>query len=367
MILKKFLLILFITVAGLNDPDVKAIQLPDSIKIGFLIQDKNSISALNGAEIAVGKANREGGFRGKPFKLVVRTMEGPWGTGSKQAVNLIFDENVWAIAGSHDGRNAHLVEQVTTKARMAFLSAWASDPTLSQAFVPWFFSTVPNDLQQADAFIEEIFNKRKISQIAIISDDSYDSNLAVESLIKRMLAAGIATPLLVKYDNHDEDINLIIEKIDKAKPKCIILFGKPGTSSQIINALILSDNGHLIFGALSLLDENSISGKDLKYFEHVCFISSGSGTELSLFSKEYHRQFGGTPGMVAAYSYDGINCLIKAIRISGLDRVEIQKSLAKIRLEGVTGIIQFDDKGNRIGTPVFMEMKDGILVVPEKN
>ena len=45
--------------------------------------------------------------------------------------------------GSHDGRNAHLVEQVATKSQVVFLSAWASDPTLSQAFVPWFFSCVP--------------------------------------------------------------------------------------------------------------------------------------------------------------------------------------------------------------------------------
>jgi len=29
--------------------------------------------------------------------------------------------------------------------------------------------------------------------------------------------------------------------------------------------------------------------------------------------------------------------------------------------------IQFDDKGKRIGTPVFMEMKNGILVISEKN
>ena len=84
-------------------------------------------------------------------------MEGPWGTGSKQAVNLVFDEEVVAMLGSHDGRNAHLVEQVSAKSRVVFLSAWSGDPTLAQAFVPWFFNCVPNDLQQADVLIEEIY------------------------------------------------------------------------------------------------------------------------------------------------------------------------------------------------------------------
>ena len=124
--------------------DVKAIQehiVPDkTIKIGLLIPDNNSIAAKHGAEMAIRKANENGGFDGKPFQLVIRSMEGPWGTGSKQAVDLIFEENVCAIMGSPDGRNGHLVEQVTTKARIVYLSIWASDPTLAQAFVPWYFT-----------------------------------------------------------------------------------------------------------------------------------------------------------------------------------------------------------------------------------
>jgi ABC-type branched-subunit amino acid transport system substrate-binding protein len=146
----------------------------DSVKIGLLIPENKSLAASRGAEMAISKANENSGFNSRPFKLVIRSMEGPWGTGSKEAVNLIFKENVCAIMGSHDGRNAHLVEQVITKARIVFLSAWASDPTLSQAFVPWYFSCVPNDLQQADALIEEIYTKRKIVRIAAVAGNDYD-------------------------------------------------------------------------------------------------------------------------------------------------------------------------------------------------
>ena len=59
-----------------------------------------------------------------------------------------------------------------------------SDPTLSQAFVPWFFSCVPNDRQQADALIEEIYSKRKYTRVAIISDNAYDSEPGVKSFLK---------------------------------------------------------------------------------------------------------------------------------------------------------------------------------------
>ena len=157
-----------------------------TVKIGLLVPDSTSKAARYGAELAIMKANEKGGFKGKPFQLVVKSMEGPWGTGSKQAVDLIFKENVCALMGSHDGRNAHLVEQVTAKTRKVFLSAWAGDPTLTQAFVPWYFSCVPNDNQQSDAFIEEIYNKRKTTKIAVVSDNSYDSKLALASFVKKL-------------------------------------------------------------------------------------------------------------------------------------------------------------------------------------
>ena len=117
-----------------------------NIKIGLLIPGSKSIAAVQGAELAVREANEHGGLNGQYFQLVVRSMEGPWGTGSKQVVDLIFNEKVWALLGSHDGRNAHLAEQAATKSATVFVSAWSGDPTLSQAFVPWFFNFVPNNI-----------------------------------------------------------------------------------------------------------------------------------------------------------------------------------------------------------------------------
>jgi branched-chain amino acid transport system substrate-binding protein len=361
--LKKLLLFFFIAHTGfinLKAISILDIQLPDTIKIGFLIPDKTSKAALYGAEMAINKANKEGGFRGKPFKLVAKTLEGPWGTGSKQAVSLIFDEKVWAILGSHDGRNAHPVEQVSTKARIVFLSAWATDPTLSEAFVPCFFNCVPDDNQIADAIIEEIYNKKKLNNTAIISDNSYDSRSGVTCLGKKIRKSGKSDPYLIVYEDAGKDLNEIINKVDKKKPDCIIMFGKPGISAHILESI--SKEIKYVVGSPALLDENELSDYDLKNFENVNFILSGINRETATFRTEYQKIYGNPPGLVASYGYDGTNCLIRAIRIAGLDRIEIQKSLSKIRFEGVTGMIQFDDKGKRTGTPVFMKMRNRVLV-----
>ncbi len=359
---------LIFTMLALFVPNVQASKNPEgpdkTVKIGLLIHDNKSVAAKHGAEMAVRKANEKGGFNGRPFQLVVHSMEGPWGTGSKEAVNLIFEEEVWAIMGSHDGRNAHLVEQVTTKARIVFLSAWASDPTLSQAFVPWYFSCVPNDLQQAAAFIEEIYNKRKITKIAAVADNGYDSKLALDSFLKETKIAGKADPLQFFYENSSQNFNVLLDQIYKADVNCIILFGQPSASLKIIQQIRQRKMTQPVFGSLSVLGENELSGQEWKNFEGVVLVSSGHllRSQGLDFRQEFQRTYGNIPGAEAAYAFDGMNLIIEAIRNAGLDRDKIQKSLAKIHYNGVTGEIRFDDKGNRVGTAELMKIKNGIPV-----
>jgi branched-chain amino acid transport system substrate-binding protein len=325
----------------------------NTIKIGLLIQNKNSVAAKNGAELAILNANSKGDKVIK-FELVVRSMEGPWGTGSKQAVNLVFDEEVVAMLGSHDGRNAHLVEQVSAKSRVVFLSAWSGDPTLSQAFVPWFFNCVPNDLQQADALIEELYNKRRLTNITVVSDPGYDSQSLLRNFLKKVEMEGYPEPSQLSLDSTGKNINDLTEKILREDPGCVVLLLPPPASARIAEQLNLNHLNRPVFGTLTLLNEDLISGKDLKEYQNVNIVSSVnlSGEKGSSFSSEYKRKYGSLPGAVASYAYDGINILIEAVKETGTERENIQKAMAKIRYEGVTGTIQFDDKGNRKGIPV---------------
>ena len=105
------------------------------------------------------------------------------------------------------------------------LSAWSSDPTLSQAFVPWFFNCVPNDRQQADVLIEEIYNKRKFTRIATIADDAYDSNQALKSFLKNVKLAGKNEPVQFLYNNYNAELDVLADQIKKAKYRlhCIVL------------------------------------------------------------------------------------------------------------------------------------------------
>jgi len=356
------------TYTGFLACDAKEIQIHQepgkTVNIGLLVQNNKSTAARHGAEMAVRKANEEGGFNGIPFKLVDLSMEGPWGTGSKQAVNLIFDENVVAILGSCDGRNAHLVEQVSAKARVIFVSAWSGDPTLAQAFVPWYFSCVPNDVQLADALTREICIKEKINKIAVVSDNDFESKLAFNSFLKKSKISGSPDPKQFLYDDTNQDFNVLTDHLIKADINGIIFFGNPASSLMIVKQIQQRKINIPVFGSLSVMGEREFEESEWKTFENAVLITSGQWFNSNglNFSTEFQKTWGYKPGPVAAYAYDGMNLIIMAIKNAGASREQIQKYLKKVKYYGVTGTIQFDDRGNRIGEVELMRIKNGIPV-----
>jgi branched-chain amino acid transport system substrate-binding protein len=364
------LILVFSSVVFPNDgASIPRGEVYQAVKIGLLIPDNKSIAAQHGAELAVRNANIKGGLNGIPFQLVTLSMEGPWGTGSKQAVKLIFEEKVWALLGSHDGRNAHLVEQAATKTQVVFVSAWAGDPTLSQAFVPWFFNCVPNDIQQAQSLIEKIYNIKNINKIVTISDNEYDSQLARKTFLKQTSLEKKAEPVQFLYEDYSKNINNLLDQIKNSDAGCIILFCKPAVSQDIFNQIRQVKMDLPVFGSVHLLNENELSDQQLQNYDNDLLITSAnwSAPKYRVFRQEYKELYGKNPGMVAAYAFDAMNILIEAIRSAGKsDRELIQKSLQDIFYEGVTGPVSFDSKGNRLGTYFLSPVKNGIPVMADK-
>jgi branched-chain amino acid transport system substrate-binding protein len=338
------------------------------IKIGLLVTDNESVAAQNGALLALEEANKKYKSEGFNYKLLVRSMEGPWGTGSKETVNLVFNDKVWAIMGSHDGRNAHLVEQVITKTHIVFLSARATDPTLSQAFVPWFFNLVPNDLQQADILIKEFDHLKGIQKITVISDNTYDSNLALQQFQKRINTKSKVKTEQLSYNSSDKNYDNLPEKINKSRSDGIVLFGNSSAFTELIQKLKLAKNDSPVFGTLSFLSEDKTDAYDYKNYYDIAVITSVNWLNSINFSfaETYQKKYRKIPGAVAAYAYDGINLIIETIRHSGFDREKIQETMSGIELNGVTGLIKFDEHGNRKEAGELTKISNRIPVSIEK-
>lgn len=328
----------------------------DTIKIGLLISDKQSFAAKYASQMAIDEFNESKSSNDHFYSLEVRDMEGPWGTGSKMMVDLVFNENAWAVLGCVDGRNSHLAEQVSAKSHVVFLNAMSGDPTLAQAFVPWYFSAVPNDIQQASAIINEI-NSRKIKgKIAVLSENSYDSRMASESFIK--YSGNLKSSLIMFQYDELKGIRSVINEMSDSGPSMIVLFMDASSMDSVLKE-IRSKMNQEIFIPLLLTEENKNSafkgsGKLTCISPEFFFNSKGS-----VFINKYRKLYHIDPGSVAAFAYDGMKMLIGAVESSGNNPEKVQKCLLESHYEGVTGRIGFDEKGKRTGALNLIRIIDG--------
>ncbi len=327
---------------------------PPTINIGLLVPDSSNTPLILAAEQAVEKANKFGGYQDHDFKLVVRSAQGLWGTGSKESVALVYEDEVRAIVGSLDGRNAHLAEQVAAKSHLSYIEAYATDPTLSQAFVPWFMRVVPNDDQQAEAIVELIV-KNGGGKIGILSTESYDARYAINSITSAVNLEKNSAPLIISVDALGKQQQQIIEKIhSSAIEQLIIPFDAEMNMELLVSLRKVMPSLH-IYGTLHFTMGAESRKIPWKHYEGMYVVSAGPfwiGNDY-LFTNARE-----------GFAFDGVDLVIQAIKKVGTDREDIKNYLLGINYYGHrTGTISFDKLGNRMRKPVVARIEQGKRVI----
>lgn len=312
------------------------------VRIGLLVPDTSFTREVREARQVIQQANSEGGLDGRVFELVVRTAEGPWGAGSKESVSLVYEDSVLVILGTLDGRNAHLAEQVSARSHVAYIESMASEPTLSQAYVPWFLRVIPNDDQQASALLNFI-GKRGGGPVAVLSRGDYDTRFACSSLMKAAVQNNI--PGMVELAaGTKEELAAVADELDRLQPRHLII---PFWSAELGNFLVRIAGqfpGLNMYGTLACSSGSMSKGKE------------GAGPTIL------------PEGMVlvskwscADYLSDAVRMTIWSIREAGPDKDAVKSCLMEIRFnEGKTGPVSFDGMGNRRDPVELVRIRNGM-------
>lgn len=311
-----------------------------TIKVGFLIRDKSDVAVQRAAELAIEDANARGGYRGQKFELVTRSCNGPWGITSKQAVALIYEDQVPIVVTALDGRNAHLAEQVTAKSHVVMLSTLSSDPTLSRAYVPWYFRMVPDDKQQAEALVQQIYETDKATKVAVIALDSYDGEMSAETFTDIAKEKGYPTPeTFVGLDEKD-----LLAKIDNTSWDAVVMAGTSDYSATIIQQA----NTQNIYTFINLF--NFITNYQPSLLTKIKYINVELVNQQAWesFDASHQQKFNAHSSPSMAYVYDGIIMATEAIKKFGPDSEAIRSGFKNLEYNGITGKIEFGKLGNRV-------------------
>lgn len=335
------------------------------VRIGFLGPLEGSVivdlgtQMLQGSMLAIEHANKNGGYKGIPFRLMIHNDVGLWGAAANELVKM-DDEKVWAWLGSIDDVVSHVAIRATLKLEIPNMNTGDPDPTFTETNIPWVLRAIPDDRQSCYALVDQIYNKDKHSRVAVIRANNRYGR--VGTLHFNRSATRIGFPIIIeeRFEDGETDFKSQIERIRKTSPDAIQIWGNAKESALILKQLRALGLNQPVYASDRVVNEEflKISGSLAEGLITTCqYNPDANDPKLLAFKAKYRERFNMEPDVFAAHAYDGMNILIEAVRIAGLNRVLIRDVLTDLKTfqgyQGVTGKIIFDGTWNNI-RPIFM-------------
>lgn len=341
------------------------------VRIGFLGPLTNSvmvpqgIQMLQGATLAVEEANKKGGYKGLPFKVMPHNDAGLWGAAANEVVKM-DDEKVWAFLGSIDDIVSHVALRAALKLEIYMVCTGDPDPTFTETNIPWQCRVITDDRQSGYALVNYIHKKKGHKRVAMIRVNGRYGRVGVKEYADAASRLGFPFVLEERFNDGETDFKSQIERVKKSNPDAILLWGNAKESGLILQQVRAAGLKQPVYGSDRMVNPEflKIAGPLAEGIVTTCQYNPNSTDPKYLtFKANYIKRFNQDPDVFAAHAFDGMNLLIDAIKKVGLNRVLIRDVIAGLKefqnYPGVTGKIVFDHSWNDVSDIFMAEVRNG--------
>lgn len=351
--------------------ELKAPNNLTEVRIGFLGPLSGSIMVpqgkqmLQGATLAMEEANKNGGYKGLPFKLMIHNDVGLWGAAANEVVKM-DDEKVWAFLGSIDDIVSHVALRAALKLEIFMVCTGDSDPTFTETNIPWTLRVISDDRQAVYSLINQIYQKDLHTRVAVIRTGARYGRVAWKIFSENATRVGHPPVIEERFADGETDFKSQLERIMTTKPDAILVWGNAKESALILNQARSIGLKQPIYGSDRMVSPEflKIAGKNADGIVTTCqYNPESKNPKFTAFEKNYTLRFKEKPDVFAAHAYDGMSLLIDAIKKVGLNRVMIRDILTERKTfqnyPGVTGNIVLDGSWNEIRDLFIAKVSNG--------
>ncbi len=376
--MKHFLRQLEYTGPGRAIPEPQAVE---TVKLGFIGPIKPTVSVatggksheealgikmLQGARLAVEEANEHGGYHKRqiPFELVVSNDNGLWGASGNEIIKMAYQDKVWAILGTIDGANSHIAIRVALKAEIPMMNSGDTDPTFAETNIPWAFRCIGDDRQQGYLLLDYLYRKRGYERIGVMRASNRYGRFGVREIRDGSRRLGNPIVLEMAYELGTEDFSLQLERLKTEDLQAIVHWGDAVEGARILRQMRALGMPQPYFACDRCLADEflEIAGA---HAEGVIYTYPWDPTrkdpQLTEFRRVFRKRFGEEPETFAAHAYDGMQMLIWAVQVAGLNRAKIRDVLAhrSTPWPGVTGDIKLSATHDDLGEVFLAKRENG--------
>ena len=321
----------------------------------------------NGVALAIDQANAKKlviGGRPVVFRMMSEDDQGDPKIGTLVAQKFV-DAKVAAVIGHLNSGVTIPASEIYTRAGIPVITGSATNPQLTERGLKGVFRTVGRDDQQGPAIAAYMVKDLKAKRVAIVDDKTaYGEGLANE-VEKALRAAHVTIVGRERTTDKETDFKSILTRIKNKNADVVFHGGMDATGGLMVKqARELGMKAQFAFGDGACTDEMAqlagAAGEGL-----AC---SQAGIPASAASKEFRDAFipkYGETKLYAPFFYDATNVVIEAMkRADSVDPAKFTPEIYNVSLQGATGKIEFDAKGDRRNADMTIFRMQGGRIVP---
>jgi len=341
-------------------PDVHDLT---EIRIGFIGPISNHPDEvfgrrmLNGAQLAIDQANAGGGYCGKPFKLMLHNDSAIWGASSNEVVKMVYDDKVWAMFGSISGDTTHIALRVALRAEVPLVNSAATDPTIPETIIPWYFTDLQDDRVQGYTLARRIYTEVGLKRVALLRVNDRYGRFGVGKFRDASRRLGHPVVIEQKFYQMDTDFGRQLRVINDSRVDGIVLWTDQAQAAMILKQMRELGMKQRVFGSHRTMGDQLLkeTGALAEGMEAVYpFDPSRQDTRWVDFNNRFETQYHEKPDQFAALAYDAMQVLLRSICQAGLNRGRIRDALTGVAdYKGVTGDMVFDPNCKNV-SPMFL-------------
>ncbi len=327
----------------------------ESIRIGMFAELTGANAefgkeSVNGAVLAAEELNLAGGVLGRPLEIVTEDNQSN-NPGSEVAVSkLLGSGNIKAIISSPRSTQVLAVMPAIAQAGVPTL-ACGTLYTLTHANNPWMFRVAPHDGYLAKAIADFGTSILKKKKWAIVHTEESYGIAGRDMLAQELKALGVAPPFVQGVGYSVQNLAPLILAIKNSAPDIVAMyFARPEVTAEFAKQLRAAGMGSVLIGGSGVTSKAvmRIAGAALHDSYSLTAFTVEATAHSRAFARKYREKTGGEPDQHAAWAYDAVHLVARAITIAAsVDATAIRKGLHAIRgFNGAAGAYTFDRNGD---------------------
>jgi branched-chain amino acid transport system substrate-binding protein len=314
----------------------------------------------NGLKLALDDINAKGGVKGKPLDLLIEDDQSDEKAAVQKATPLL--DSVPLIIGGITSNTALALAPFCQKKKVILISPTATSPKLT-GISPYFFRTFPSDTREGKVMAEYAVRHMGIRTVAILYVDKEYGQGLTQVFKDHFTELGGDVVYEKAYQEGTSDFASFITDIKEAKPDALYL---PGYYTEIaailteakkqdLKAKILSGQGM----ATPMILEIAGDAAEGVVYPQPPYDPDSKNPEIQRFVQEYRAKYPIKPDSDAAFAYDTLWVVAKAIDRCQKYPDDLRDRLADTNYHGLTGDITFDAGGDVDIEPRMFQVKNG--------